>query len=126
VKRGVLFCRLDPRFADLASCIEAVRFDLDRLVDTARRVRPEQENLFCAVTFDRAAWEGVQSAIDQWDFDLAVTRDGAPSRYRALRAEIEALRQRAEAVRKVEAAQAVRWIKRAIADYGLSARDLGL
>jgi hypothetical protein len=31
-----------------------------------------------------------------------------------------------EALRKVEAAQAVRWIKRAIADYGLSARDLGL
>jgi hypothetical protein len=66
LKRGILFCRLDPRFGDLASCIEAVRFELDRLVDTARRVRPEQENLFCAVTYDRAAWEGVQSAIDQW------------------------------------------------------------
>jgi len=66
LKRGVLFCRLDPRFADLASCIEAIRFDLDRLVDTARRVRPEQENLFCAVSYDRAAWESVQSAIDQW------------------------------------------------------------
>jgi len=62
----------------------------------------------------------------QFDLGLAATEDGAPSRYRALRAEIEALRQRAEAVRKVEAAQAVRWIKRAIADYGLSARDLGL
>jgi hypothetical protein len=66
LKRGILFCRLDPRFADLASCVEAIRFDLDRLVDTARRVRPEQENLFCAVSYDRAAWEGAQSAIDQW------------------------------------------------------------
>jgi hypothetical protein len=66
LKRGVLFCRLDPRFADLASCVEAIRGDLDRLVDTARRVRPEQENLFCTVTYDRAAWESVQGAIDQW------------------------------------------------------------
>jgi hypothetical protein len=65
------------------------------------------------------------SGTQQFDLGLAVTGDGAPSRYRALRAEIEALRQRAEAVRKVEAAQAVGWIKRAIADYGLSARDLG-
>ena len=65
------------------------------------------------------------SGTQQFDLGLAVTGDGAPSRYRALRAQIEALRQRAEAVRTVEAAQAVGWIKRAIADYGLSARDLG-
>src|SRR5215471_3323947 len=66
LKRGVLFCRLDPRFADLASCVEAIRLELDRLVDTARRVRPEQQNLFCAVTYDRAAWESVEGAIDRW------------------------------------------------------------
>jgi len=66
LKRGVLFCRLDPRFSDLAGCVEAIRSDLERLVDTARRVRPGPENLFCALSYDRAAWDTVQSGIDQW------------------------------------------------------------
>jgi hypothetical protein len=66
------------------------------------------------------------SSTQEFVFGIAPTGRGGPSRYQALRAEIERLHVQAEAVRKVEAAQAVRWIKRAIADYGLSASDLGL
>jgi hypothetical protein len=66
LKRGVLFSRLDPRFTDLAGCVDATRADLERLVDTARRIRPEQENLFAAIRYDRTAWEGVVRGIDQW------------------------------------------------------------
>jgi len=62
------------------------------------------------------------------DFDLGIpTSDrDAPSRYQALIAEIDELKGRAEAAKSIEAARAVRWIKRAIATYGLSASDIGL
>jgi hypothetical protein len=66
LKQGVLFSRLDPRFTDVAGCVDATRADLERLVDTARRIRPEQENLFAAVSYDRTAWAGVERGIDQW------------------------------------------------------------
>jgi hypothetical protein len=60
-------------------------------------------------------------AAQNFDFGIAT-----PSRYQALKAEIKKLEHRAEAARKVEAARAARWIKRAIAAYGLRASDLGL
>ena len=66
LQRATLFCRLHPRFADLAGCVEAIRPDLERLVDSARRIRPDKENLFAAVSYDRAAWERVQRGIDSW------------------------------------------------------------
>ena len=69
-----------------------------------------------------AALRGAQD----FDFGIATSGRGAPSRYQALKAEIKKLEQRAEAARKLEAARAVQWIKRAIATYGLGARDLGL
>jgi hypothetical protein len=65
-------------------------------------------------------------ASQDFDFGIATSGRGAPTRYQALRAEIKKLQQRAEAARKVEAARAARWIKRAIAAYGLRACDLGL
>ena len=65
-------------------------------------------------------------AAQDFDFGIATSGRGAPSRYQALKAEIKKLEQRAEAARKLEAARAVQWIKRAIATYGLGARDLGL
>lgn len=66
LKRGILFHRLDARFSDLAGCIASIRNELERLVDTARRVRPDTENLFAAITYDRDAWERVQRGIDRW------------------------------------------------------------
>jgi hypothetical protein len=63
---GILFHRLDPRFADLAGCVESVRTDLDRLVDAARRARPSKDNLFATTEYDRAAWDRVQHGIDRW------------------------------------------------------------
>jgi hypothetical protein len=64
-------------------------------------------------------------AAQDFDFGIATSGRGAPSRYQALKAG-QKLEQRAEAARKVEAARAARWIKRAIAAYGLRASDLGL
>jgi len=46
--------------------------------------------------------------------------------YDAVMAEIEWLKRRAAALRKAEARSAVRWIRKAILDYGLTAQDLGL
>jgi hypothetical protein len=66
LQRATLFCHLHPRFADLVGCVEAIRPDLERLVDSARRISPGTENLFAAVSYDRAAWERVQRGIDSW------------------------------------------------------------
>jgi hypothetical protein len=66
LKRGILFHRLDPRFMNLPGCVEGIRPDLERLVDTARRDQPDKENLFAAVAYDREAWERVQRGIDRW------------------------------------------------------------
>jgi hypothetical protein len=66
LQRAILFQRLGPRFIDLAGCVAAVRSDLERLVDTSRRERPESGNLYRAVEYDRTAWERVQHALDRW------------------------------------------------------------
>jgi hypothetical protein len=66
LQHAILFHRLDSRFHDLEGCVEAIRADLDRLVDAARRTRPGKENLFALVEYDRAAWERVQQGIDRW------------------------------------------------------------
>jgi hypothetical protein len=66
LQRAILFHRLDSRFRDLEGCVEAIRPDLDCLIDTARRTRPDKENLFASVEYDRAAWERVQQGIDRW------------------------------------------------------------
>jgi hypothetical protein len=66
LQRGILFHRLDPRFTDLVGCVEAVRPDLERLADTARRIRPDKENLFAAVSYERPSWERVEHGLDRW------------------------------------------------------------
>jgi hypothetical protein len=54
-----------------------------------------------------------------------VDRD-AITRYEAVMAEIESLKRHADVLRKAEARRAVRWIRKAMFDYGLTAQDLGL
>ena len=66
LRRATLFHRLLPRFSDLAGCVDALRPDLDRLADSARRVQPGKDNLFAAVTYDKAAWEGITKELDRW------------------------------------------------------------
>jgi hypothetical protein len=66
LQRAILFHRLDSRFRDLDGSVEAIRADLDRLVDAARRTRPDKENLFASAEHDRAAWERVQQCVDRW------------------------------------------------------------
>ena len=65
-------------------------------------------------------------AAQDFDFGIATSGRSAPGSYQALKAKIMKLEQRAEAARKAEAAKVARWIKRAIATYGLRASDLGL
>lgn len=66
LQRAILFHRLDSRVRDLEGCVEAIRPDLNRLVDAARRTRPVKDNLFASVEYDRAAWECVRQGIDRW------------------------------------------------------------
>jgi hypothetical protein len=66
LQHAILFHRLDSRFYDLEGCVAAIRADLDRLIDTARRTRPDKENLFASLEYDHAAWERVQQGIDRW------------------------------------------------------------
>ena len=66
LQRAILFQRLDARFTDLAGCVGAMRPDLSRLADTARRTRPDKDNLFATVEYDRIAWERVQHGVDRW------------------------------------------------------------
>jgi len=64
--RGVLFHRVGAAFGDLAACVAAARDPLERLAKGASRQQPSKENLFAAVTYDRAAWEQVVGAVDAW------------------------------------------------------------
>jgi len=108
----------------------ASRDDKSSAAVAGTAVEPEVE---AAVLADRlAALEPEFSAIRRaQSFDLEsagerrsslATSSGLP----ALLAEIERLKMLAEAAREQEAAQAVKWIKKAMAKYGLTARDVGL
>jgi hypothetical protein len=66
LQRAILFHRLDPRFHDLPGCVEAMRPELERLADMARRTLPDKENLFAPVEYDRATWERVQHGVERW------------------------------------------------------------
>jgi hypothetical protein len=57
--------------------------------------------------------------------ELAQRRREAEERYELLMTEVRALDSQIEAARRAEAAKAVRWIRKAIADYDLRAEDLG-
>lgn len=64
--RGVLFVRVAHPFGDLAGCVAAAREPLERLAASAVTQQPSQENLFAAVTYGRAAWDDVVSAVENW------------------------------------------------------------
>lgn len=64
--RGVLFHRVASTFADLKGCVAAAHEALEALAGTAVRQRPTQDNLFAAVTYDRAAWDRVISDVERW------------------------------------------------------------
>jgi hypothetical protein len=66
LRHAILFVRLEARFTDLAGCVEALRGDLSSLAETARRSRPDKDNLFAALEYDRNAWERVQHGLDRW------------------------------------------------------------
>jgi len=60
------------------------------------------------------------SDLGRFGVDIA-----AQSRYEKLMTRIARLESQAQSARKVEARAAVRWIKKAIGEYGLEARELG-
>jgi hypothetical protein len=63
------------------------------------------------------------------DFHLSIRDEKAKSKagtYQALRETIQKLERDAQIVRRAEASRAIKWIKRAIGEYGLTVVDLGL
>ena len=64
--RGVLFHRVGAAFADLPGCVASAQPVLERLAGSAVRQQPDKDNLFAAVTYDRAAWDLVVRAVDTW------------------------------------------------------------
>lgn len=66
LQRAMLFQHLDSRFRDLAGCVQSLSTELEVLADTARRTRPDRDNLFRTVEFDRVAWERVQMGVERW------------------------------------------------------------
>jgi len=66
LQRGVLFQRLDPRFGDLAGCVQALQAAFQSLADSARRLQPGKDNLFQTLDYDRLAWDQVQLGVDRW------------------------------------------------------------
>lgn len=74
----------------------------------------------------RRTADEVQPLLNGFEFDVSAIRRRAESEHARVMASIDRLEQRAAGLRKKEAASALRWIKRAIADYGLSRADLGL
>ncbi len=66
LQRGVLFHRVSAAFDDLAGCVAAAREPLEQLARTAQRQQPSKDNLYAAVSYDRAAWDGVVSAVERW------------------------------------------------------------
>jgi hypothetical protein len=66
LKRGVLFHRVGAGFQDLAGVVAAAREPLEQLARSAVRQQPTKDNLFAAVTYDRAAWDRVVDALDAW------------------------------------------------------------
>lgn len=66
LKRGILFHRVNSAFDDLPGCVAAAREPLEQLARTAVRQQPSQDNLFAAVTYDRASWDQVVSAVERW------------------------------------------------------------
>lgn len=66
LRRAVLFHRVGSTFTDLAGCVAFARDALERLARHAVRQQPSKDNLFAAVSYDRAAWEEVVEAVERW------------------------------------------------------------
>lgn len=66
LRRAVLFHRVGAGFADLAGCVAAARAPLEALARSAVRETPSKDNLFAAVTYDRAAWDRATAVVDDW------------------------------------------------------------
>jgi hypothetical protein len=64
--RGVLFHRVGAGFADLPGCVAAAREPLEALARSAVRQQPSKDNLFAAITYDRAAWDRAAALVDDW------------------------------------------------------------
>jgi hypothetical protein len=66
LRQATLFHRVGATFADFDGCVAAVREPLEQLARTAARQKPDKNNLFAAVTYDRNAWDRVVLGIEHW------------------------------------------------------------
>jgi hypothetical protein len=93
-----------------------------------RRRAPHGKVTIIRPAADAAATAHAQPApaSDHGIAALALGVPGSNSRYDAVMAEIERLKRRAAVLKEAEARDAVRWIRKAISEHGLTAKDLGL
>ncbi|NCT82729.1 MAG: hypothetical protein GXC94_06270 [Comamonadaceae bacterium] len=66
LRRGLLFHRVSSAFGDLKGCVDAAAEALERLARSAVKQRPEPENLFANLSYDRTAWEQAVDTIEAW------------------------------------------------------------
>jgi hypothetical protein len=80
-----------------------------------------------ATDTEEAAATSVESNFtEKFVQEIAALKRRALADLASVQSEIQKLERQAEAARKVEAAQAVRWIRKAMAEYDLELADLGL
>ena len=89
-------------------------------------IRPEPPNDLPQSTAQAPGPSSGSSRRSPRDSQLPILDPGAVARYEAVIAEIEVLKRQAVELKKAEAASAVRWIRQAMSDYGITVRDLGL
>jgi len=66
LRQAILFHRVGTTFVDFDGCVAAVREPLEQLARTAARQKPDRDNPFAAVTYDRSAWDRVVLGIEHW------------------------------------------------------------
>lgn len=66
LRQAILFQRVSSSFDDLEGCVAAAREPLEQLAHSAVRQTPGKDNLFAAVTYDRAAWDRVLQGVEHW------------------------------------------------------------
>lgn len=66
LRQAILFHRVGATFDDFDGCVAAVREPLEQLARTAARQKPDKDNVFAAVTYDRGAWDRVVLDVEHW------------------------------------------------------------
>ena len=66
LRQAILFHRVGAAFDDLDGCVAALREPLEQLARAAVRQKPNKDNLFAAIAYDRGAWDRVVLGVENW------------------------------------------------------------